>query len=212
MQQSIGAGLALAAAMLSPAAAQDNSGEDFQHPCEGKPWWVDTETRYSDFDFWVGEWQVYDAASGEMRGFDDVEKDLEGCILRQRWRQMDDNFSQSGLPWRLQGVSLTGVNADGEWRQLWTDNNGSNMMLTGGYNDAGEMVLTSEWYPVPNSNGDMVQARSIWHWAPQDDGTIKNWGFLQSPDENADKVKYFDIIYRPNAIGSAAPRTRTEKE
>jgi hypothetical protein len=190
------------------AWAQGGQDADFQPPCEGKPWWVDTDARFSDFDFWVGEWQVYDAASGELRGFDDVGKDLGGCILRQRWRQMDDNFSQAGLPWRLQGVSVTGLNADGVWRQLWTDNNGGNMLLTGGYDSKGEMVLTSEWYPTPNRSGAMVQARSIWHWAPQDDGTIKNWGYIQSPDENAEKRKYFDIVYRPNVIGSAAAKMR----
>ena len=196
---------AIGLAVISEAASKD---ADFDHPCKGKPSWVETEARFSDFDFWVGEWQVYNATSGEMRGFDVIEKDLEGCVLRQRWRHVDDSFSAPGLPWRFQGVSITGINAAGAWRQLWADNNGGNLLFEGERDEDGEMVLKSEWYMTPNKDGVMVRARSTWHWAPQDDGSIKNWGYIQSPDEKAEKRKYFDIVYRKNIIGSTAPQIR----
>ncbi|MBI1391807.1 MAG: hypothetical protein GC152_03595 [Alphaproteobacteria bacterium] len=66
------------------------------------------------------------------------------------------------------------------------------------------MTLTSEWYEIKRPDGSTVRLRNIWNWAPQDDGAIKNWGFIQRDDENAELRKYFDIVYRKNAIGSAA--------
>ena len=70
------------AVLTTSAHAQTTVDAEFQHPCQGSPWWVETDAKFSDFDFWLGEWQVYDAASGELRGFDDVKKDLEG-LCRQ---------------------------------------------------------------------------------------------------------------------------------
>ena len=200
------------AALCASAHAQSASESEFRHPCQGSPWWVETEAKFSDFDFWLGEWQVYDAASGELRGFDDIEKGLEGCVVKQHWRQMDDNFTQPGLPWRLQGNSLTGITADGEWRQIWTDNNGGNLLFTGGYDEDGVMTLVSERYNVPGRDGETIRMRNFWHWDPQPDGTIKNWGFAQSPDENAEKRRYFNIVYRKSAVGSAAAQLRDPKE
>jgi len=203
---------AFAVLTTSAQAQTAAAGAEFRHPCEGSPWWVETDAKFSDFDFWLGEWQVYDAESGELRGFDDVEKVLEGCVVKQHWRQMDDNFTQPGLPWRLQGNSLSGITAGGEWRQIWTDNNGGNLLFTGGYDENGRMSLVSEWYSVPGQDGETIRMRNFWHWEPQADGTIKNWGFVQSPDESAEKRRYFNIVYRKSAVGSAAAQLRKPKE
>ena len=200
------------AILTTSAHAQPAADAEFQHPCQGSPWWVETDAKFSDFNFWLGEWQVYDADSGELRGFDDIEKDLEGCVVKQHWRQMDDNFTQPGLPWRLQGNSLTGITADGQWRQIWTDNNGANLLFTGGVNADGVMALVSEWYNVPRKDGGTVRTRNFWYWAPQADGTIKNWGEFQSPDENAERRRYFNIVYRKSAVGSAAAQLRKPEE
>ena len=76
--------------LLLPVAAISDDDTGFKHPCSGEPWWVDNGISFEDFDFWIGEWQVYDTASGEMRGFDDIEFVHDGCAVKQHWRQMDD--------------------------------------------------------------------------------------------------------------------------
>lgn len=206
--------LALFATLLPVTAmfAQDSSASDdstaFKHPCRGQPWWADNGISFDDFDFWVGEWQVYDTATGEMRGFDDIEFVHDGCAVKQHWRQMDDLFTRPNLPWRLNGISLTGITWDGEWRQMWTDSNGGNMLLTGGNDDQGRMVLTSEWQARKQADGSLGRVRFIWFWQPSDDGTIHNWGEYQQNDENNDRIQYFDITYRPNAVGRPSPRLR----
>ncbi|WDI31801.1 hypothetical protein PUV54_01195 [Hyphococcus flavus] len=195
----------------NPVMAQTDG--DFTHPCRGTPSWAQTDAQFSDFDFWVGEWHVYDTKSGELRGFDDIEKVLEGCVIKQHWRQMDDLFSAQGLPWRLQGNSLTGMGADGVWRQTWTDNHGAFMVLEGGLNDKGHMVLTSEWLTFPAQNGQLQTVRYIWNWDAADDGlTIHNWGYVQAGDENGEMRPYFDITYRKSVKGSAAAKIRDQTD
>ncbi|MBI1391806.1 MAG: hypothetical protein GC152_03590 [Alphaproteobacteria bacterium] len=106
-----------ASILFANGALAQTGNEDFTPPCEGTPSWVDTDAKFSDWDFWIGEWQVFAADSGELRGFDDIKKDFGGCVIRQHWRQMDDLFSLPGSPWRLQGSSVTGITAEGVWRQ-----------------------------------------------------------------------------------------------
>ena len=195
-----------AAAVLS--IAPQNSFAQNGEPCAGSPWWADTNVSFSDFDFWVGEWHVYDTKSNELRGFDEIGKTLSGCAIMQHWRQMDDLFSPPGAIRRLQGRSLTGITAAGVWRQIWTDNGGGNLVFTGGYDEDGVMTLTSEWYAVPVQDNKTRTIRNIWHWKPVNENEIHNWGFVQFDDKDGDSSKYFDITYRRSAMGGPAAKAR----
>ena len=211
-------GLAAFAALLATAGAQTTATpEPFEPPCAGKVWWADSDATFGDFDFWVGTWQVYDTSSGELMGFDEIVRLFGGCALRQHWRQMNDRFSLAGAPWRLEGGSFTTLGADGRWHQTWLDNGGSSLPLAGGLDPEGVMVLESEWLEFRTRAGDDVTMRYRWHWDPQDDGTIHNWGFVaRAPAAAADEVewqKYFDIVYRRNAPGGpSAMLQRPETE
>lgn len=171
--------------------------------CKGAFTFVESTASYEDFDFWLGEWQVVATESGELRGYDKIQMIHDGCVLKQEWHQMDDLFSLQASPNRLRGTSLTGIDAKGRWRQLWTDNSGTNMILTGGVED-GVMVLRSEWISVPTQNGSTVDVRNLWYWHPQEDGTIHNWGEQQRDSETGPKQKYFDITYRRAIKGGPA--------
>ncbi len=189
-------------------AAPATSNAQNAEPCAGSPWWVETDADFGDFDFWIGEWHVYATESGELRGFDDVKKTLNGCTIQQHWRQMDDLFSPPGTNRRLQGRSLTGITADGQWRQIWTDNGGGNLVFTGGYDAQGVMTLTSEWYTIPLQNGNSATIRNIWHWQPINENEIHNWGFVETKDSSNGLNKYFDITYRRSAIGGPQAKAR----
>ena len=190
---------ALAAAIGTGVCAQDAAYE----ACKGPFTFVESTATYEDFDFWVGEWQVLTREGGELRGFDKIKTIHDGCVLFQEWHQMDDLFAGNGSPHRLRGTSLTGIDATGKWRQLWTDNTGSNMVLTGGIED-GVMILRSEWIEVPQETGAPVRVRNIWYWQPQADGSIHNWGEQQRDSETGPRTQYFDITYRRAIVGGPA--------
>ncbi len=194
--------LVFGTAASSTAQLLDKS--DFVPPCQGKVWWTESEATFEDFDFWIGEWQIYDRASGVLLGFDQIEKDFEGCVIRQHWRQMNDRFALPGAPWRYAGGGVTALASDGRWQQNWLDNGGLNLLLKGGLDEDGVMVLKSSWIEF-TVQGQVVRQRYRWHWAPQEDGTILNWGFIkQTVDgvpEQAPWQQYFDIVYARNAPG-----------
>ncbi|WP_262694522.1 hypothetical protein [Kordiimonas aquimaris] len=192
------AGAACALATTGYAVDEEYDG------CKGQFTFVDSDATYEDFDFWLGDWQVVATESGELRSVDDVKMTLDGCVIEQHWTQMDDLFSAQGSPNRLRGTSLTGIDATGKWRQVWTDTSGSNFVLTGGLDEDGVMVLTSEWITAKDQAGNPVDFRNIWHWKPMPDGTIHNWGFLQRDSEDGKKTKYFDITYHRSVKGGSS--------
>ena len=188
------------------ALALTGTAEAAEEPfdaCTGAFTFVESDATFEDFDFWLGEWQVVATETGELRGYDKIRMIHDGCVMKQEWHQMDDLFSLNASPNRLRGTSLTGIDAKGRWRQLWTDNTGTNMILTGGIED-GVMVLRSEWITVPRPNGSTVDVRNLWYWHPQPDGMIHNWGEQQRDSETGPKQKYFDITYRRAIKGGPA--------
>ncbi len=189
-------------ALLATGSSISVADEPFD-ACKGAFTFVESGATYEDFDFWLGEWQVVATESGELRGYDKIQMIHDGCVLKQEWHQMDDLFSLQVSPNRLRGTSLTGIDAKGRWRQLWTDNSGTNMILTGGVED-GVMVLRSEWISVPTQDGSTVDVRNLWYWHPQEDGTIHNWGEQQRDSETGPKQKYFDITYHRAVKGGPA--------
>lgn len=210
--------LALATVPPSASAQAAAVSEGFTPPCAGDVWWADSDATFSDFDFWIGTWQVYDSKTGELLGFDDITKAFEGCALRQHWRQLNDRFSQPNAPWRYEGGSFTSLGPDGRWHQTWLDNGGSSLPVVGGLDAAGVMVLESDWLEFRTRAGEDVRVRYRWHWEPRSDDTIHNWGFVargsaeEGGPERIEWRSYFDILYRRNVPGgpNASLRRGTE--
>ncbi len=199
---------------VSTLTAQTPTTPDntFSPPCRGGAWWAESDATFEDFDFWVGEWQVIDRETGDLQGFDIVTKTLEGCVIHQEWRQLSDRASQPGAPWRYRGSSVTALNADGQWQQTWLDNAGSNILPVGQFEKDRTMVIESDWLAFTTRQGQHVKLKYRFHWQPQTDGTILNWGFMKQVVDDApegDWRQYFDIIYRRNAPGGPAPRVQS---
>ncbi len=197
-------GLLIFSTLARPMAGQtaDQPAAPPDPPCQGGVWWADSDADYADFDFWVGEWQVFDRESGLLMGLDVIEKLFGGCALHQQWRQLNDRYAVPGMPRRLRGTSHTSLGADGRWHQVWVDNNGSWLPTSGGLDASGTMVLETEWQEFRNRQGQLVRLRHRWQWRPQPDGTIHNWGDIGTPDGDGVKwQRYFDIVYRRNERG-----------
>ena len=84
------------------------------------------------FDFWLGEWEVFGGPDGATRlGDNRIERDASGCWLVEHWR------GASGL----HGTSTNAWDAGyGVWRQFWVGADGVVLRLQGGLED-GAMVL-----------------------------------------------------------------------
>ncbi|MCE7933881.1 MAG: tetratricopeptide repeat protein [Chlorobi bacterium CHB2] len=83
-------------------------------PCQHDP-------RYREFDFWIGEWDVFNTA-GQKVGTNSVQQILGSCVLLENWT------SASGS----QGKSFNTFNrSTGKWQQTWVDDQGTVLELAG---------------------------------------------------------------------------------
>lgn len=181
------AGLALWPAAVAPAQP---TGTAFSPACD--------DEAHAGFDFWLGDWQVFDARSGELAGFDRIARTLDGCAIRQQWFQFNDEFRPDGAASRLRGESLIAPMHDGRWRQSWVDTSGFSLTLAGRRDpESGDIVLHSEPVPYPRGDGSFVDVYFRWHWAAREDGTVRSWGYRRIGEEG-DWEAGFDNIYRPN--------------
>ena len=112
-----------------------------------------------DFDFWVGEWDVYDRA-GRMGGTNSITKRSGGCLILEEWTSATGG----------NGTSMNYLDPrTGDWVQTWM---GVNNFITyrGGLDDKGRMVLTGEiTYFGPNGSRT-ADFRGT--WTPNEDGTV----------------------------------------
>jgi hypothetical protein len=144
--------------------------------------------QHHQFDFWVGDWLVFDADSNQLVGFDRIEKLLEGCIIQQNLTFITDMYRRPGVKYRLAGVGVSRF--DGEsWLQMWADNQWGAIFLHGSLDADGSMVMTTV---VPSRNRDVKEV-----WEKQTDGTVRNLEYT-APAGSGKWKKYGDLIYRPN--------------
>ncbi|TNE37309.1 MAG: hypothetical protein EP347_08230 [Alphaproteobacteria bacterium] len=158
-----------------PALAADEASD----PCSGE--------MLKALDFWLGEWQVFDKASGKLVAYDRVEKDLGNCVVVERWTSLDDTFRNASAPFRMRGMSLSALDGNG-WVQIWVDNMGGTVIMHGGLeNDT--MVLTTQ----TTSYGLHYR----YHYQPMPDGSVHGFGF-SSPEGQDNWTKDWDLIYKRN--------------
>ena len=144
---------------LSSALFAQNAPQLSQTFCEDNP-------GFSDWDFWVGEWEVYSNNEQRQRlGSNTVAKEYANCLITETWVDVQGNGGFSINYWNpVRGV----------WRQVWVSN-GYSIDYSGGLNDQGEMVLEGEidsYQPGtsgkfrgiwrPESNGDVIQRFEAW--------------------------------------------------
>ena len=83
---------------------------------------------HHQMDFWLGDWQVFDAATRQLVAFDRVEKRYEGCVLQETLTFVTDMYRRPGAKVRLAGIAVNGF--DGErWLQMWADNQWGAILL-----------------------------------------------------------------------------------
>jgi hypothetical protein len=79
------------------------------YPCLANP-------RTHDFDFWIGEWNVYQTGTNYLVGYSQVQSISGGCALLENWTAANTTHN---------GKSINYYNADtGKWKQDWMGSDG----------------------------------------------------------------------------------------
>jgi len=86
-----------------------------------------TNAKAREFDFWIGDWDVYVTGTKNIAGHNKIELSSGGCALLENW---NSNASS--------GKSLNFIDpATGKWRQTWVGSypNGMQDFINGEYKD-----------------------------------------------------------------------------
>src|SRR4051812_30997676 len=74
-----------------------------------------TAPEYRQFDFWAGDWDVFDADAATKVAHVRVDRILDGCVLREEYEDTNG----------LKGQSLSSYDASKKlWQQTWVTNRG----------------------------------------------------------------------------------------
>jgi len=134
---------------------------------------------FSEFDFWVGSWDVH-IAGGGFAGNNVIDKSQHGCVLTENWSSAGGGT----------GTSINYVDKiTGEWVQIWNDASGGQINIRGGMTDDG-MLLSGTIHTV--ADGKTLPFRGL--WTPLPDGRVRQF-FEQSSDEGATWTPWFEGFY-----------------
>ena len=134
---------------------------------------------HRQFDFWLGDWRVTDAA-GELAGHNTVDRILGGCVVRERWQGAAGSH---GTSYNIYDA------ARGRWHQTWVDDRGLLLQLDGGLED-GDMVLRGH---RPRRDGGGTALHEV-RWTPLADGRVRQ-RWQVSTDGGASWREVFDGYY-----------------
>jgi hypothetical protein len=134
---------------------------------------------FDAFDFWVGEWEVFDNNTGRKAGENVITKKEKGCVLLEEWQ------GETGST----GMSLNYYNpVTREWRQVWVSAGRYAIDIVGGLRGTA-MVLEGSIY---NFQGAVWNFRGT--WTPNDDGSVRQF-FEQFNHDSEEWMPWFDGRY-----------------
>lgn len=146
--------LLLSAVLVLPAAAETPPAP----PCTGGS--------HDDFDFWIGDWDVY-SQDGALAGINSIKREEYGCLLVERWTDING----------ITGQSYNFVDPLTEkWRQVWVSG-GAVIDYAGKLDESGAMRLEGtiayrRGAPAAPFRGE---------WTPNADGTVTQHFTQQDP-------------------------------
>jgi hypothetical protein len=133
-----------------------------------------------EFDFWIGDWDVYKFGTDTLVGHNVITAVAGGCALTENW-------TGGGSI----GNSINKYNfAKGKWQQMWVDNSGATLLIEGGYKD-GKMIMENE---QPRRDGKGKVKNKI-TWYNNSDGTVRQF-WQQSIDDGKTWMVAFDGHYK----------------
>lgn len=138
-----------------------------------------TEPEFRAFDFWLGEWDVTDSATGNVAGKNSITQMEGGCMLLESWVGAGGGT----------GTSVNYFNpALQQWRQLWISAGRYSIDISGGMRE-GSMHLIGNIYPFGGA-----AARFRGTWTPAADGSVRQF-FEQYNEATSSWDVWFDGRY-----------------
>lgn len=107
-------------------AALAKRADELARPCMHDP-------RAREFDFWIGEWDVFDPA-GNRAGSSRIERLVEGCAILEHWTALRGGGGKS--------LNLFHKEKD-SWQQTWVDDRGGVIEFVEGRLADGAMRFTA---------------------------------------------------------------------
>ena len=133
------------------------------------------------FDFWLGDWDVYHTTADTIIGHNLITSIANGCALLENWS------SAGGFT----GSSINKYDFSTKmWEQMWVDVSGTTLHIKGTYKDS-KMILENE-QPARGGNGIVKNKITYYN---NSDGTLRqHWEF--SNDQGKTWQSAFDGMYR----------------
>jgi Domain of unknown function (DUF4440) len=152
---------------IDSAAKQPSSGEP-PAPCAAPA--------YRQFDFWAGDWDVFDVGNPIQVAHAQVHPILDGCVLREDYQGVDGHKGQSFTIYDA---------ARNVWHQSWVTNRGQLLEIEGRI-EAGQMTLSGQ----DQATGALVRGT----WRPQN-GDVRETA-ATSADGGKTWKPWFDLVFR----------------
>jgi len=156
-------------------------------PAAPKPGAACVAGHFREFDFWVGQWDVY-GPKGKLVGHSRIEKILGDCVIAEHWQGSGGSDGKSHNIYDA---------LKQRWSQYWVDNSGMVLELHGGI-EQGSMVLKGT---SAAANGAAAAVQRI-TWTPQSDGRVRQL-WETSTDNGTSWTTAFDGWYQ--TAGSPPP-------
>jgi ketosteroid isomerase-like protein len=154
------------------------------------------DAAYHQFDFWTGDWDVFDVGSPTKVAHARVDTILQGCVLREDYRSKNGH----------EGQSFTIYDASRKlWHQTWVTSDGVLLEIEGRF-DNNEIVLSGK-----NQKGELV--RGAWKAV---NGEVREFA-QKSADDGKTWDPWFDIMFRratevPSTPSAAATDDATDEK
>jgi len=160
---------AVLSGLLGPGACLPVAVSAAESPCG--------TAEHRQFDFRIGDWVVR-TRDGKLAGRDRIERDFDGCALRERYS------TERGY----RGESLNAYDPGRQrWHQTWIDNTGTVLLLDGAL-QGGRMVLEGS---AVGADGRTTRHRIS--WTPNPDGNVRQ--LWETTDASGNSRTLFDGLY-----------------
>lgn len=138
------------------------------------------QQHYHDFDFWLGQWDVYVSSSDQPRAQSHIESIIDSVGVLENYKLVQGSY---------QGKSINKYNAARQrWEQLWIDNGGLSLFLSGNL-EGKAMVMTDEERPLTEGTINKIR------WEPQENGDVRQT-WTSSTDGGKTWTTVFDGMYK----------------
>ena len=144
-----------------------------------------TAPEHSQFDFWVGKWEVHPTKATNIVAHSLIEKRYGGCAVRENWMPVGKEIAGGG-------GSLNFYDKNKKlWRQTWIDSSGTRVDFDGTFGDD-VMTLTGNWADFAGPGRDAIVRM---HYQKEPDGQVRKWAEA-STDAGKTWMPAFDLTYR----------------